>query len=198
MKDAMNESGYSRLHFVQKVRESFAFLADEGFTEIEELSTLTRYQDEVIYRNGDIGIVVFHEHYSYELGVDITVAGIRYYLSEILHASNPEAALNYRGTTATTPEVLAAIIDKLSVLMQRYGIAALRSGPHFFSMLEERREQRQEEFALDVLESQLRPQAEDAFRRKDYAKAVELYDSIRARLSPAEIKKLAFAEKRLK
>ena len=43
---------------------------------------------------------------------------------------------------------------------------------------------------------QIRPRAESAFRRGDYAKAAELYGLMRERLSPAEAKKLAFAEGR--
>lgn len=43
---------------------------------------------------------------------------------------------------------------------------------------------------------QIRPQAESAFRRGDYAKAAELCGLMRERLSPAEAKKLAFAEAR--
>jgi len=51
--------------------------------------------------------------------------------------------------------------------MQRYGTAALRGEPQFLSLLEKQRKQWAEEYALDVLASQLRPQAEDAFRQGD-------------------------------
>jgi len=186
----MNALDRSQLHFVQKVRESFSFLVDEGFTEIEASPT------QVIYRNGDIEVDVYYERLSYEVGGGITVAGICYAISEIVRVSDPEAASNYQNVVATTPKVLAAGIEKLSVLMQRYGAAALHGDPHFFSMLEEQRKQWSQEFSLDVLEYQLRPQAEDAFRRRDYSKAAELYGSIRERLSPAEAKKLALAEAR--
>jgi len=50
--------------------------------------------------------------------------------------------------------------------------------------------------ALDVLADQLRPQADEAFRTGDYAAAANLYAQIRGRLTPAEIKKLKFAEER--
>jgi hypothetical protein len=80
--------------------------------------------------------------------------------------------------------------------MKRYGTAALRADPQFFAMLEKQRKQWSEEYALDVLTDQLRPQADEAFHRGDYSKAAELYAQIRDRLTPAEIKKLALAEKR--
>lgn len=44
----------------------------------------------------------------------------------------------------------------------------------------------------------LRPQAEQAFREGNYSKAAELDGRIRERLSPAEVKKLAFAEARVR
>lgn len=186
----MSESDHPQLHFIQKVRESFSFLVDGGFAETEASPTVVRY------RNGDIEVGVYHEPRRYELEADIAVTGIRYALSEIMRASDPDAISYYPITTTTKPEVIAAAIEKLGVLMQRYGMAALRSGPHFFSMIDEQRKQGKEKFALDVLERQLRPQAEEAFRRKDYSKAAELYGRIRERLSPAEAKKLALAEAR--
>jgi len=181
----------SPLHFIQKVRKFFSFLVDEGFTEIEALPNLVRY------RNGDIEVGIYHELLSYEIGSGITVAGICYSMSEIVRASDPEADFNYMEPNATTPEGVTAGVEKLSVLMQRYGAMALRGDPHFFSILKEQRRQWSKEFSLDVLEYQLRPQAEDAFRRRDYPKAAELYGCIRKRLSPAEVKKLALAEARV-
>jgi hypothetical protein len=150
----------------------------------------------VSYRNGDIKVTVYHERLSYEVGVYITVAGNSYGLGAIVYVSDPDAASHYPGTATTNPEVLSAAMKKLGVLMQRYGMAALRSGSQFFSMIDEQRKQWKEEFALDVLERQTRPKAAEAFRLKDYAKAAELYGQIRERLSPVEAKKLAYAEER--
>jgi len=47
-----------------------------------------------------------------------------------------------------------------------------------------------------VLEGQLRPKADDAFRRGDYREAAELYERIQPRLTPAEKKKLSIARQR--
>ncbi len=82
--------------------------------------------------------------------------------------------------------------------MKRYGTAALRGDPQFFSTLKEQRKLWSEEYALDVLADQLRPQADEAFRRGNYSTAADLYARIRSRLSPAEVKKLALAEERRK
>jgi hypothetical protein len=42
----------------------------------------------------------------------------------------------------------------------------------------------------------LRPRADEAFRRGNYQEAAELYERIRPRLTPAELKKLAVARER--
>ena len=82
------------------------------------------------------------------------------------------------------------------MLLKRYGRSALDGDLLFFSSLEGERKLWSEEYALDVLTEQLRPQADEAFRQKDYSKAVELYSRIRERLSPVELKKLSIAEER--
>ncbi|MDK9724928.1 MAG: hypothetical protein OEL88_08540 [Sterolibacteriaceae bacterium MAG5] len=180
----------SQLHFAQQVLDTFLFLTNEGFTELEASPTLVRY------RNGDVEVDVYHGRRSYEIGGGITAFGTRYAISEIMLATDPEAANIYRNAMATTPEGVGASLKELSTLMQRYCVAALRGDSQFFSLLEEQRRHWAEEYALDVIEDQLRPQAEDAFRRGDYSIAAELYGRIRERLSPTEVKKLALAEER--
>ncbi|WP_345541039.1 hypothetical protein [Variovorax defluvii] len=186
----MDTPDRSYLHFVRKVREAFAFLTDEGFVEIDALPTLVRF-----HKSG-IEVDVYHGRQSYELGAGVTFSGTRYAMSEIVRATDPEAAKGYRNAVATTPEGVAAGLEALSSLMERYGSAALKGHAGFFSMLEAQRRQWLEEYTLDVLASQLRPKADDAFRRGDYSAAAALYGRIRDRLSPAETKKLALAEGR--
>lgn len=180
----------SHLDFARKVRGAFTFLTADGFVEIEALPTL------VCYRKGGIEVDVYHGRQSYEIGAGVTGFGTRYAMAEIVRATDPETAKGYRNAVATTPEVVAAGLEELSSLMKRYGTAALQGDPQFFSILERQRKHWSEEYALDVLVEQLRPRADDAFRRGDYSTAAELYGRIRDRLSPAEIRKLALAEER--
>lgn len=187
-KDAMKNR--SQLRFAQKAREVFLFLIDEGFTEIEALPTL------VLYRKGNVEVDIYHGRQSYEVGGGVSLTGTRYALSEIVRASDPEAANSYRNAVATTTEGVAASLEDLSKLIRRFGSSALRGDAEFFSLLEKQRKQWAEEYSLDVLAGQLRPQAEEAFRRGDYLKAAELYRRIRERLSPTEAKRLILAEER--
>jgi hypothetical protein len=180
------------LHFERMVRGAFMFLEDLGFTEVEAMPTLVRY------RKGDVEVDVYHGRRSYEVGAGITAFGVRYPLSAIIRAVDPAAEETYRVYSATTPERIAEGLEELSSLMRRYGTDALRCDPQFFSTLAKLREQWSKDYALDVLASQLRPRAEEAFRRRDYVTAAELYARIKGRLTPVEAKKLTVAETRSK
>lgn len=189
MVSIMGTSDRSYLNFEEKARKAFAFLGELAFSEIKALPTLVRY------RKGGVEVDVYHGRQSYEIGAGVTAFGTRYAISEIIRAIDPDTAKQIHYAMATTPEGVAAGLEELSSLMDRYGGAALRGDLQFFSTLEKQRKFWAEEHALDVLVEQLRPQADEAFRRKDYSTAVELYSRIRQRLSPAELKKLSFAEK---
>ena len=60
---------------------------------------------------------------------------------------------------------------RLEGLVKRYGQQALRGDPEFFITLQNQRGSWGEEFALDVLERQLRPKADEAFRQRNYCEA---------------------------
>lgn len=187
----MSEQDRDRLNFASEATTAFVFLNDLGFLQVESLPTLVRY------RKDDVEIVVHHGRLSYEIGADISYRGKQYALAEIVRAIDPDAAKQC-GLMASTTEGVAMGLEELGSLMKRYGVAALQGDPQFFSTLEGKRKVWVEEYWLDGLARQLRPQAEDAFRRGDYVAAVELYARIRSRLSPAETKKLQLAEERSK
>lgn len=178
------------LYFIENARYAFAFLGEFGFSEVEASPTIVRYKKD------DTEIDVYHGRQSYEIGLGITSFGTRYAISEIIRHTNSEAAKDYRYAAATTPEEVATGLKELSLLLKRYGRSALSGDPQLFSSLESERELWSKEYALDVLAEQLRPQADEAFRKKDYPKAAELYSRIRGRLSAVELKKLSIAEER--
>ena len=190
----MNASDRAHLNFENEARKAFAFLGDLGFSEIEALPTLVRY----CQRKGSVEVDVYHGRKSYEIGVGINAFGTRYAISEIIRHIDPEAEKHFRYPATTTPEGVVVGLDELSSLMKRYCRSALDGDSQLFSILESERKSWSEEYALDVLADQLRPQADEAFRQRNYAKSAELYSRIRDRLSPAEIKKLSIAEERNK
>lgn len=188
----MGTTDRAYINFEEKVRKAFAFLEDLGFSEVEALPTIVRY------RMGGVEVDVYHGRQSYEIGADVAVLGTRYTIWEIIYAIAPETAQQFHYTMATTPEGVDIAISELSSLMKRYGREALAGDTQFFSTLEEQRKTLSKEYAIDVLAEQLRPQADEAFRQRDYSTAFKLYSRIREKLSPAEIKKLKLAEERMK
>lgn len=168
------------------------FLVDLGFSEIEALPTLVRYQ------NGNIEVDIYHGRQSYEIGAGVTVFGVRYSIARIIEVSDPEAYKQFRYAMATTLEGVGVAIKELSYLLKRYGNEVLRGDLQFITTLDKQGEQNAEKLALDSLAYQLRPKASEAFRQKDYSTAADLYSRIRKCLSTAELKKLGFAIKHSK
>jgi hypothetical protein len=194
---AMNKDGHtidtqdrSNLHFEREAREAFKFLEDLSFILVEALATLVRY------RKDGVEVDVYHGRQSYEIGAGVTAFGTRYSMGEILDATDPEAGKTYRVFATTSSDEVVMGLKALSELMKQYGTAALQGAPQFFMVLAKQREQWSQDYARDTLARQLRPQAYEAFRQRDYSTAAELYNRIRDRLSSVETKKLALAEKR--
>lgn len=184
------DSDRTRLNFAKAVTERFGFLGDLGFSVTELLPTIVRY------RKGDVEADVYHGRQSYELGFDVERHGIRYSLSDLISAADPEAAEQYRNFAATTQDGITKGLTRLAELVKRYSEPALRGDPDFFATIEKQRKLWAEGYSLDVLAGQLRPKAYEAFRQGNYREAVELYERIRPRLTPVELKRLAVAKER--
>lgn len=187
-----NTSDHVHLNFTEEARKAFSFLHNIGFIEVEALPTLVRY------RKDGVEVDVYHGRQSYEIGCDVTSFGTRYAISEIIRANDHDTGKHFRYPAATTAEEVVCGLEELRELIQRYGRASLDSDPQFLSTLERQRKMWSREYALDVLARQLKPEANEAFRKKDYLKAAETYSQIRERLSPTEVKKLNVSIKRSK
>lgn len=178
------------LQFPETVAQVFSFLQDYGFQQVEALPTLVRY------RCGDLEARVFHGRHSYELGFEIGYEDAMFSTGALIRASDPHVAEQYRGSVVRTPSALLLRLHEIADLVRRYGERDLCNDPAFFALLHKQRKEWAKQYAFDVRCEQVRPKAEAAFREGRYREAAELYREIRAGLSPAEIKKLAIAEKR--
>jgi len=150
--------GRTRLNFADAVTRTFAFLSDFGFSQVEASPTIVRY------RKDDIEADVYHGRKSYELGFEIGRDGVKYSMSELIRATDADAAKGYRNFAATTQRALTDGLAQLKGLIKQYGQRALNGDPEFFVMLENQHKTWGEEYALEVLELQLRPKADEAFR----------------------------------
>jgi hypothetical protein len=170
--------------------EAFAFLAPLGFSTSQSEPGLVRY------RKNDITIDIYHGRSSYELGLGVTHNGVRYSLSAIIRASDPEAAGRYRNFAATTEGAIVKGLAQLAELLDRHGQAALQGDPDFFAKLQAQRVAAAHQLALGSLANQVRPRADAAFRRGDYRQAAELYEQIVPCLTASERRRLEIAKER--
>jgi hypothetical protein len=176
--------------FIAIVRLHFAFLVPLGFSEVEASPEIVRY------KNGTLDVMVHHSLLSFEVGLHIDRSGETFSISEVIRVADPVAAASYRCPTANTLEQLECGVHELSWLVRRFGERALLNDPEFFACLRGLRIVWSDAYALDVLVEHVRPRAETAFREGRYREAVELYEKIASRLTPAERAKLAAARKR--
>jgi hypothetical protein len=186
------EQARVNLNFEGFAAEEFSFLQDFGFNLIDSSTTIVRYQ------KGAIEICVYHGRQSYEIGVEFFYREVRYSISEFIRAVDPELAEHYRNPAACERGIVGRMLSKVSELTKKYCIRLLQGDESIFITLESQRKSWMERYALEVRVKQIRPKANELFRLGEYAKAVELYNSIKACLSPAELKKLSIAERECK
>jgi hypothetical protein len=180
----------ARLNFPEVVADRFTFLTDYSFARVHMDPTL------VVYRNGNLTINIYHGRGSFEVGFEICPDNERYSMSQIIRAIDPTVAEQYRNRSAATPPEVQSAVDRLAALVSQYADRALRNDPTVFEVLRRQQAAWAETYAMDVLEQQVRPKAEAAFREGHYKEAAELYDRIHERLSPAELMKLDISRKR--
>jgi hypothetical protein len=187
--DSKSEADRTQLNFMGEVRNKFAFLVELGFSEVEAGPTLVRF------RRGVLEVDLYHERQSYEIDAGITYLGERYAMEHIIRAVDAEASERYHIWQSSTREGVATGLAELSSLMKRHCCPALRGDEQFFLTVKQQREVSWAAYLDKMDAAQVRPKADDAFHRKDYAAAADLFARIRNQLSPAELKKLEYAEK---
>jgi hypothetical protein len=178
------------LGFSEAVGLSFAFLYDFGFSRSELDSTI------VCYRKNELELCVYHGRQSYEIGVEVRLAGSAYSIESLIRTGDPIAADQYRAPRATTAEQVSSGVAQMAHLVRQHAQRILQDDPTVFGELEEVSKNVAQTRAQEVLARQLHPKAEAAFRLGRYQEAVDLYQRIEASLSPTDVKKLQFARKR--
>jgi len=176
--------------FARLVTSELTELIDSGFAVVEAGPTIVRFA------RGEIEIDVYWGRRSYEVGAGVAINGERYALSELMYLADPDFADKYRNSTATSVEVLSSVVGQVANLLKTYAAPVFVDPAEVEARLQRLRPIRLREMSLDSQAHVFRPQAEEAFRRHDFAKAAEIYSRIEERLSPAEVKKLAYARSR--
>lgn len=186
-----------QLGFAAAAKSAFAFLLSHGFRVVDEQITWVRYESNILFVN------VYHGRSSYELGLEVGVLQIEqpevgYPMSALLQLDDAAEAARYLDRTAITKGGVQAGLSDLSEKARALGLPERARDRDFFTTLARQRRERVEAYHFDAVAARTRPAAEDAFRKKNYALAADLYDGMWHRLSPTEEKKLAYARKHAK
>jgi hypothetical protein len=193
MKMATTDKSRAGLEFPAAVRRAFVFLKGFGFQEVSAEATIVRYATERVFLN------VHHGRSSYELGIEVGLLDASseergYSLSEFVRLVEPAEAAQLKDFCATTASEVADGVARLATQVKQHVARVLRGDEAIFTELSGQRREWADAFAADVAYRQVSPRAAAAFREKRYSEAADLYESIKSRLSPAELTKLEYAK----
>ena len=190
------ENGRIQLRFSEEVQTRFNYLVDTyDFRCVKVETTFVRYESDHIFIN------IYHGRSSFEIGLEIgqLFSGIKnedaYNLSWLIKLDDSKKAMDYRLYVAKSADLVKKGIYQLCELFKEHAGEAIIGDEHTFKLLAKLREDWSESFAQEIMAGQVRPKANTAFSKKNYAEATYLYESISSELTPAELKKLKFARK---
>ena len=183
--------GFPSDFFPELVRDRFVYLSEQGFVAEEVLPT------DVRFRKDDVEITIYWDPRSFEIDLAIGKGPDRYSMSEILRATDPEAAGKYRSWSAGTPDSLVSGVTALASLFARYGKPAMAGGESYFSELKRKQREWSRAYSAEVLAARVRREADEAFRGGSYREAASLYQQFEAALTPSEKGRLEFALKKV-
>jgi hypothetical protein len=181
--------------FKEIVLELFGWLERYGYCVAEAGSTIVRYE-------GSLGFVnVYYGRSSYEIGVEVGPPGeeqmASYSMSELIRLKDDEEAKSYRNPVVTSSQTIKGFVAIQAQRLKDYGQPILSGNTTVWHVLEQQRKRWSEEYAMDVLVSQVRSEAENSFRAHNFKRVIELLSPVEYRLTPAERKKLEYARRKL-
>jgi len=200
MSQTMGPNGRENLGFREEVLSAFSFLVNEyGFRVVEDTSTFVKYESTNVFVN------VYHGRSSYVLGFEIGQIRdlsnrneVIYSLGDILDLLGKRQEERYTFFQASTNERVKEYVLKLALLVRKYGKGFLHGETRLFADLLEASWKKVKAYERETALARARKEAENAWRERDYAKLVEIYNPVREDLTPAELKKLEYAQNRSK
>lgn len=192
-KPSSNRDG---LRFAQSVIQYFAFLcSDNGFRITDQSLTLVRFESKDVFVN------VYHGRASYELGVEIgrldDPSGTRYRLPTIIEAFLGGTGDQKAVFQASSPNAVRSSIEHLAHLVSSHCSALLRGDDDAFDQVRKGAKDISEQLTEHYTLGMLRRRAEQAWRGKNYADVVRIYETFTRPLTSIERKRLEIARRRV-
>jgi hypothetical protein len=158
----------------------------------------------VRYESSSIFVNIYHGRTSSELDVEIgkleNIPGLQenwYTIGEVMDLVGVREKLKFTFFQASTQERVKMLVPKLAEYVREYAKPIFEGNTQIFEKLEELRSKKSDEYIKEMYLRRIREEAEKSWHKKDYAKLVELYNSMKDDLTMVEAKKLEYAQKRL-
>jgi hypothetical protein len=191
--ESLQDAARKRLGFTEAVAEYIApVLLPYGYA-----CTLSSVYS-VDFESQTVCLRVMHDRLSYEMEIYLSLkTGNEREISlgaliESEVGPQPNPGIYFQSSSRSG---ISSSIRQMAALLARFGRAVLEGEPGAYTSVEVSQSKlgalRTEHFIVDPI----RRNAEDAWRRKDFKVVSELYQSIEAKLSPTEKKRLRYARK---
>lgn len=186
-----------KLGFNEEVRKAYQFLINDfGFSLVKDDITFVRYESKEVFIN------LYHGRGSYELGFQIGLINkmgkdkeVYYTIKDIIDYNENN---NFKPFQTSNAEGVKKFVLVMAELVKKYCIKALDGDRLFLKKLDKFCS---ENFQREMIEMDLRrilPEADKAWRNKNYSKYSELMEPIASYVSSSEKMKLQFVKKHKK
>jgi hypothetical protein len=184
------------LGFAEAVRAAFdEYLGNLGYRCVESDPTLVRYKSNSTFVN------VYHGRTSYEIGLEVGQVsdpeGIRYRLPDILDGVlGPGHAVKTYFQASTRAAVLSCVAS-IARAVRMHLQPVLQGDPNGLKRIAILARHRDGEVTKKYVQGPVREKADYAWRRKDFERVKQLYESLEPDLTEVEMKRLEYARHKL-
>jgi hypothetical protein len=186
------------LRFPETVLREFSFLEKQGFHDNQRSVTFVRYESSRVFVN------VYHGRASYELNAEIGLLTASpdekeraFSIGEILELISDQPKAAYAPPQASTVEGVKQFVPELALLVKKHAGPALNGDSSFFAELSALRQTNSDAYLIEMKLKRIRQEVDKAWRTKDYARVLDLYEPLQGSLTTVELKKLEYARKQL-
>jgi hypothetical protein len=185
----------ANLRFAEEVRKRFSFLEPMGFRCLSSEPTVVHFESR------ETRISISHGRQSYEIDMELSSIASptdAYSISEVIRLVDLSIGEHYRKFATHTAKGVAEGVAKLASILRRCIAAGVLTDLQVFDRLKCQREGLARNYALATQLEQIRRRSELSWHSKDYAAVVKILGPFREALTPLELKKLEFSEKKLR
>jgi hypothetical protein len=180
------------LGFVEAVVEHIApLVAAQGFACVEATPYVVKFESPKMV------LKMSHDRLSYEMETSFVRkpdGQRRYTVRDMLAAELGPAHKERDFFQASQPDAVAHTVKAVAKLLERYGKRVLAGEPEVYERMTIAARTRDEALTNEIVQGPTSRDAEEAWRRRDYALVRDLYERIEADLTHIERAKLKFAK----